>query len=259
MKIIIYLLAVLFVFPASPESTNTWGKTGHRVVGAIAADYLTEEAQQAVDRILGHETLASESIWMDWVRSNPAFDYMQTWHYVTIPPNMTYEETEKNPEGDIIKAIRTIIEDLKTGRLSPKEEEQKLKILTHLIGDIHMPLHVGNGTDRGGNDVDVSWFWEPSNLHRVWDSGMINETLLSYTELAKSINHPTEKQIKKWQSATVLEWAYESRALLDEVYDLPKDHNINYRYMYENYPIVQKRLLMAGVRLAGVLNEIYGS
>ncbi len=258
MKVFISLLAFIFACSINASERTKWGKTGHRVVGAIASDYLTEEAQEAIDEILGHESLAAASLWMDQIKSVPKWDYTHPWHWVTIPPGMTYEETEKNPEGDIIKALRSIIDDLKSGNLSPQKEEQKLKMLIHLTGDIHMPLHVGNGTDRGGNAVDVMWFWESSNLHRVWDSGMINETLLSYTELVRSINHPSKKQIKKWQNSTVLDWAYESRALLDEVYDLPEDHNLNYEYMYHNYPIVQKRLLMAGVRLAGVLNEIYG-
>lgn len=258
MKLIIYLLAFSF-FAISPVNTNTktWGKTGHRVVGEIASHYLTPEAQQAVNRILGDETLASASIWMDQIKSDSKWDYTHPWHYVTIPAGETYKESEKSPEGDIIKALRTIIDDLKAGNLSIEKEAQDVKMLIHLVGDIHQPLHVGDRDDRGGNGVDVEWFWEPSNLHRVWDSGIINETLLSYTELASSINHPTQAQIQKWQNATILDWAYESRALAAKVYDLPKDHEINYDYMYRNYPIIQKRLLMAGIRLAGVLNDIY--
>ncbi|MDX1672554.1 MAG: S1/P1 nuclease [Balneolaceae bacterium] len=47
-------------------------------------------------------------------------------------------------------------------------------------------------------------------------------------------------------------------ALRDRVYDLPKDKHLGYRYRYENYQIVERRLLQAGIRLAGILNEIYG-
>lgn len=260
MKILTFLLAFLAIAPenANIKTSKTWGKTGHRVVGEIASHYLTPEAQKAVTRILDGRSMAIASIWMDKIRANPKWDYTEDWHWVTIPPGMTYEETEKNPNGDIIWAIRMLIEDLKKGDLSAQQEEQKLKMLIHLIGDIHMPLHVGNGTDRGGNAVEVYWFGQQVSLHWVWDAKMINETLLSYTELAASINHLSQKKVNKWQSSTVLEWAYESRALLDEVYDLPENRELGYKYMYHNYPIVQKRLLQAGVRLAGVLNEIYG-
>ena len=52
----------------------------------------------------------------------------------------------------------------------------------HIVGDLHQPLHVGNGKDRGGNDVKLDFFWESSNLHRIWDSGIIDQQKLSYTE-----------------------------------------------------------------------------
>lgn len=256
MKTFVFLI-LLFLVP--PSSQQFWGKTGHRAVGDVAADYLNEEARTAMDRVLGPESMAIASTWMDEVRSDPSYDHMSDWHWVTIPDGMTYEETEKNPNGDAIQAIRAAISDLKNGNLSAVEEQEKVKILIHLIADIHMPLHVGTGEDRGGNDVDVEWFWDSSNLHRVWDSGMIDESQLSYTELSRSINHPTDEQIQKWQSDSILDWAGESMELREEVYDLPDDRSINYEYMYHNYDIVEKRLLQAGVRLAGVLNEIYGA
>lgn len=255
MKVLVFVFALLLTLPA--DELN-WGQNGHRAVGDIAADYLDEDARQALDRVLGHESMAIASTWMDEVRADPAYDHMSDWHWVTIPDGMSYEETEKNPNGDLIHTLQTVISDLKEGGLSAKEEEEKVKILIHLVGDIHMPLHVGTGKDRGGNDVDVEWFWESSNLHRVWDSGMIDEKQLSYTELAKSINHPTDQQIREWQSTGILDWAGESMELRELVYDLPEDKSINYEYMYHKYDIVEKRLLQAGVRLAGVLNEIYG-
>ncbi len=256
MKILVLLL--LFLFNSFSSGTSVWGPNGHRVVGDIAADYLEEDARKAVDRILGPESMAIASTWMDQIKSDPAYDHTHDWHWVTIPEGMTYAETDKNPNGDLIKALRTIITGLKKGGLSPEEEARKLKMLIHLVGDIHMPLHVGTGDDRGGNDVEVRWFWEPSNLHRVWDSGMIEEYKLSYTELSTSINHPTEQEIARWQDDGVLDWARESMMLRDQVYDLPEDNDINYEYMYHNFDTVEKRLLQAGVRLAGVLNDIYG-
>ena len=134
----------------------------------------------------------------------------------------------------------------------------KLKMLIHLVGDIHQPLHVGTGKDRGGNSTKVEWFYRDSNLHRVWDSEMIDSRQLSYTEFSDAVNHPTKQQIKTWQDSNILDWAYESMELRDQVYDLPKDHQIGYQYQYKNHDILDRQLLKAGVRLAGVLNEIYG-
>jgi hypothetical protein len=146
---------------------------------------------------------------------------------------------------------------LKSGKLDRVTEIQNLKFLVHLVGDIHQPLHVGCCDDQGGNKVQVKWFGGNSNLHRVWDSDMIDGTRLSYTELAQSLGTPDAATIKKLQSGTVRDWANESMSHRDRVYNVGKG-NLGYEYSYKNMPLVKERLLAAGVRLAGVLNDIYG-
>lgn len=256
MKVFLVLFCFLFSINGSSQK---WGVTGHRVVGYIAEQYLDTTAQKKIRDILEHESLAMASTWMDEIRSDPRYDHTHDWHWVTIPDGKTYEETEKNPNGDIIKTILDAISELKSRSLSKQEEEEKLKMLIHLVGDIHQPLHVGTGEDRGGNDIRLKWFRESSNLHRVWDSEMIDDSKLSYTELSNSINHPSEKQIAEWQNSGVLDWAYESMELRKQVYNLPEGNELSYEYVYKNFDTVEKRLLQAGVRLAGILNEIYGS
>ncbi len=254
---IICLLSMLLLIPGTDHDKKIWGQNGHRIVGDIAADYLSPEARKEIDRVLGHESMAIASTWMDKIKSDPAYDHTHDWHWVTIPDGMTYEETEKNSNGDLINSIRTFIEELKSGSLSAEEEKKKLKMLIHLVGDIHQPLHVGNGKDRGGNATEVEWFYEDSNLHRVWDSEMIDDTQLSYTEFSAAINHPSDQQIENWQNTDVLDWANEAMELRDQVYDLPDDRQIGYEYQYKNRDLLDRQLLKGGVRLAGVLNEIY--
>ncbi|SMO75367.1 S1/P1 nuclease [Gracilimonas mengyeensis] len=257
-KLLTLLSIFLIGFTSTTNESMRWGQIGHRTTGLVAEHYLTETAAEEVKRVLGPESLAQVSTWMDEVRSDDAYDFMAPWHYVTIPEGETYETAEKNPDGDILWAINKVVGELKEGGLSPKQEAENLKILVHLVGDLHQPLHVGSQPDRGGNDVRLQWFWENSNLHRVWDSEMIDDKQLSFTELAQFINHPTEKEIEQWQSTSVLDWAYESQALLPQVYDIPEDKELSYEYSYKNWDTVQQRLLKAGVRLAGLINEIYG-
>ncbi|MCA6075540.1 S1/P1 nuclease [Fulvivirga sedimenti] len=238
-----------------------WGQTGHRAIGKIASKHLSKRTKRALAQIMGHESLAIASTWMDEVRSDDQYDYMTDWHWVTIPDGMTYEQAEKNPNGDIIATIERLIDELKAGHETMSIEKQKeyIRILTHLIGDIHQPLHVGTGLDRGGNDARVTWFWNtPTNLHSVWDSRIINEKELSYTELAEAIDHTSKEVLATWQAATVRDWAYESMTYRKQVYDIPEDGQLNYKYVYDNWGTVQYRLHQAGIRLAGVLNAIYG-
>lgn len=235
-----------------------WGIIGHRTVGEVAEKHLTHKAKKEIQKILGHETLAVASNWMDDIKSVESYDYTHDWHWVTIPEGQIYEETKKNANGDLIATIERLIVELSQGNLTPEQEAVKLKMLVHLVGDIHQPLHVGTGEDIGGNAVKLTWFWESSNLHRVWDSGIIDSKLYSYTELAEVIDHAEKSEIKAWQSSTVRDWAYESMALREQVYQLPDDKNLSYEYRYKNWPTVQLRLVQAGIRLAGILNKIYG-
>ncbi len=234
-----------------------WGPTGHRVTGSIASRYLNKKAHKAVERILGGQSIAMASTWMDEVRSDSTFNFMTDWHWVTIPKGQSYEQTDKNPSGDIIQTLERIIRELKTNKLSAPQQLQHLRILIHLIGDIHQPLHVGALSDKGGNDVKVMWFQTNSNLHRLWDSDMIDDTRLSYTELAQSLNKPSEEDCHRWNKSPISEWARESQSYQESLYQFGNGR-LGYRYAYVQYPVVRHRLLQAGVRLAGVLNDIYG-
>lgn len=238
-------------------STQAWGPTGHRATGWIAEKYLNKKARKELERILGGQSLAIASTWMDEIRSDSTYNYTADWHWVTIQDGQTYEQSVKNPNGDIIQTLERIITELKSKKLNAKEEAERVKMLIHLIGDIHQPLHVGGGNDRGGNDVKIMWFRVDSNLHRVWDSDMIDDSKLSYTELAQSLDTPNETLLQAWQKTSVRDWATESMNFRKQVYDYGQG-KLGYQYSYKYFPIVRQRLLQAGVRLASVLNEIYG-
>jgi hypothetical protein len=234
-----------------------WGVTGHRTVGQIAENHLTKKAKNEIDRILDGKSLAYVSNWMDDIRSDSLYDHTHDWHWVTLSDEVSYAEVEKNPDGDIIEAITRLIRELKTHTLDKKTESEHVKMLIHLVGDIHQPLHVGNGEDQGGNDARVKYFGTSTNLHNVWDSQMIDGKNFSYTELANELDKVTPQEVAVLQSASVLDWANESRELRPLVYDLPDHGSLSYEYVYRKWHVVERRLLESGVRLAGVLNDIY--
>lgn len=197
------------------------------------------------------------STWMDEIRSDSTYNYTADWHWTTIPDGGKYEDVEANPDGKVIMMIEKITTELKSGKLTPKQEVEYLKMLVHMVGDIHQPLHVGKPGDRGGNDVKVKWAGRDSNLHRVWDSDMIEDMQLSYTELVTFIGKPSKGMVKTWQSSNAREWAKESMSLRPQVYNIGNG-SLGYRYSYNNIAAVKLRIQQAGVRIAGLLNEIYG-
>jgi hypothetical protein len=248
------VLCLAFLIPASAFS---WGPNGHRVVGLIASKHLSAKAKKNLIKILGQNSLAEVSNWMDEVRSDSTYNYMHDWHWVTVETGKTYDQSPKNPKGDVIATIERIVTELKKHTLDKKTEEEYVKILVHLVGDIHQPLHVGCCDDQGGNKVKVKWFGKETNLHTVWDSNMIDDTKLSYTELASYLDEPDPAGVATLQKNSVRQWADESMTFRKQVYEIG-DGSLSFKYSYKNLPTVKERLLQAGIRLAGILNEIYG-
>lgn len=236
-------------------SVFSWGKTGHRIVGQIAMRHMSKKALNNTFAVLKNEDIAIAANWMDFIKSEPEMDFLRPWHYCTIPDSSGYDHAPE--EGDAFQAMESLIQELKTKQFSISEEVA-LKSLIHIVGDVHQPLHVGNGTDRGGNDVKVEWFYKKSNLHRVWDSEMIDFEQLSYTEYATWIDVVSPDEIKQWQNDPILKWLEESKSLRSSIYNLPDNKKLSYKYHHDHIYELNKRLLQAGIRLAGILNEIYG-
>lgn len=253
-----YTLPFLFMLLLSPQQSFSWGKTGHRVVGQIAYNHMTKKARKNVQKILGNESLANSGNWMDFIRSDKNYDHLYPWHFATIPDSLDYKQAGTPQEGDVIVTLERLIAELKTKKLTDENELFALHCLVHLVGDIHQPLHVGNGKDKGGNDVKLKYMYQNSNLHRVWDSGMIDHQQLSFTEYSTTIDFTSETQLAQWQNSSVLNWANESKALRKQVYDVPEGKFLTYKYTFDNINTLNRRLLQAGIRLAGILNDIYG-
>lgn len=251
-KTLLSLLLTGFVFTAFG-----WGATGHRAVGHIADQYLNKKARLALEKILQGQPLAMTGTWMDDIKSDSLYDHTHDWHWVTIQNGETYDQSLKNPKGDLVATLERLISELKSKKLTPKQEAEHLKMVVHLIGDIHQPLHVGFGTDNGGNAVKVTWFGSSSNLHRVWDSEMIDGSNLSYTELATALAKPNAGKIKALQSATIRDMANEAMTFRTQIYAYGNG-KLGYDYNYRNFNTVLDQIQKAGVRLAGVLNQIYG-
>ena len=133
-----------------------------------------------------------------------------------------------------------------------------LRLLIHIVGDIHQPLHVGRPDDLGGNKIKVFWFDVSHNLHSVWDDQLITYQRLSYTEYANAINYVTEAQRKEWQAEPLSTWLWQSYQLAEKIYaDIKPDQKLSYRYNYDYIASLNDRLLKGGVHLAGLLNDIF--
>lgn len=234
-----------------------WGQLGHYLIGLMAEKQMKKSTLKKVEKVLYPMSLGRSGTWMDEIRSDRAYDYATTWHYLTSK-NGEYDPEIQEKSGDAFEAIQRLKEELKKGGLDPKTEAEKLKMLIHMVEDIHQPLHVGTGEDRGGNDVKIEFFGQPTNLHAIWDSGMIDRQGMSYSEIGEELYRRLTPEMKaKYRSASMEDWLKEAVSVRTLVYNLPENKRISYQYMYENYSIAEERLIAASVRLAQILEEIY--
>jgi hypothetical protein len=235
----------------------SWGQTGHRVTGQIAEYYLSPKARAAVAQLLPLEDLAQASTFADEMRSNPSEFWQKTstpWHYVNVYLGKNYEKAP--PEGDAVSALN----QFKVSLLDPNTplvvKQVALRFIVHIIGDLHQPLHSGTDQDRGGNTIEVNFFGQDTNLHQVWDSGLIDRQKLSYTEWSTRLKRGiSEQQANTWMEPNPLIWVAESVEIRANVY--PQKKHISWGYQYDYIPTIHSQLQKGGVRIAAYLNHLF--
>jgi len=262
MKKISIIFTFVFLFSgfsiAEVPSSMEWGSTGHRTVGEIADRYLSNRAKRKIKKLLNGQSLALISTYGDDIKSDDRYNEYGPWHYVNFPFDSTYEEHPKSEKGDIIVGIRTCKQVLNDENATREEKVFHLKMLVHFIGDLHQPLHIGKAEDRGGNRFQVRWFDEGTNLHRVWDSHLIESFDMSYSELANNSKQLSKRQVKEIQKGSEIDWMKESRKLCIDIYKKTESgEKLGYQYRYEYMEKIRTQLHWGGLRLAAVLNEIF--
>lgn len=236
-----------------------WGQKGHDVTAAIAEQHLTRKAAKAVHRILEGQSPVYWSNWLDNASHTPEYASTKTWHYLNVEEGQTLDEARRIPEGDVLKAVTEISDRLRAGGLTPEEEAVNLRMLIHLVGDMHCPMHLGRLSDLGGNRREVRFFGRRTNLHSVWDTDLPEAGhRWSYTEWQQQIDRASKAEQQAITAGAPEEWAREIHAVCTEVYDAtPEGTEISYDYVARFTPVVERQLLRGGLRLAHLLNEIY--
>ncbi len=253
-----HALLLLFLCSSFNPSEVKWGKTGHRVVGKIADNYLKASSKRKIQKLLHRKSLAFVSTYADEIKSDKRYNEFYTWHYINMPLDATYETSKKNPKGDLVTGIAYCKKVITDENASIEDKAFYLKLLIHLVGDLHQPMHIGKEKDKGGNDVKLQWFYKDSNLHRVWDTEMINSYGMGYDELAENADVLSKKQVKAIQEGTIIDWVNETHEITKKIYKSAKpNENLRYRYSYNHFKTVRSQLQIAGIRLAKVLNDLF--
>jgi len=261
----IALLTALAV--ASTPSAFAWGPQGHRVIARVAEERLTPAAKAAIKELLHPgDTLPDVAGWAD-KEGHDAVPGSAPWHYINVPiGDAKFDPRLIRNDNNVvvkIKQYRKILAD----KSKPKQERQRaLLFLVHFVSDIHQPLHVGDNGDRGGNDTQVQFFNEGTNLHRLWDSDLIHRIGGNDQAWVHRIEREiTPKTVQEWSKGSVDDWTNESlqaaklsyRPLDDAPKVSPKGVKLGEDYVKRAEPILGEQMARASVRLANELNAIF--
>ncbi len=255
MKVLIFLLSILML---APHSLFAWSKKGHDVICYIAENHLSKRAMAKVTEVLDGRSMVYYSSWMDNASHTPEYDYTSGWHYFNIDKGGSAETQKRSKDGDVLSATKDLVSQLKSGELSAEDESVALKMLIHMVGDMHQPMHLGREDDRGGNNIPVVYFVESTSLHSMWDYHIVmGAHEWSYTEWQNQIDRGLVDE-QAIVSGSYEDWANATHEIANEIYrDTPAETRVSYDYLAKYTPIIEQQFLYAGLRLAHILNDIY--
>jgi hypothetical protein len=229
---------------------------GHKMVAAAAWQQLTPFAKQSVERLLGigEENFIEASVWADRIKSNEDFNYLKPLHYVNMPKTaVSYKKSRDCKKNKcVVEAIKDFSSIAKNG--SDKEKILALRMLIHLIVDVHQPLHAGLYEDRGGNWYEIKYQGKSVTLHKFWDNHLVKR-------FDKKVASGAEKILSNQMNVNVsnpVKWAEESHAItVNSIYLAPENNVLSEEYLLTADSIMEKQLSRASLRLAMYLNKLW--
>lgn len=238
----------------------SWGLQGHRLVAEIAWKHTTAAAKAEIAKLLPEgETVITVAPWADEIR--PQRRETAPWHYINIPIDAPRGEWRPYCPGNqcIITAVERFEARLADRQLSAAEREEALRFLVHFVGDLHQPLHCGDRRDRGGNDVPVVFRARPTNLHSIWDTPLVAETLRREGVRERLLRKADVEEFERATAGGPQQWVWDSHsASRDVAYAaLPPGRPalLDDEYAQQAYPVIERQLRLAGLRLAAMLNR----
>jgi hypothetical protein len=251
------LLAFCFV------KSFAWGVTGHRVIAEVAERNLSKKTKREIKKIIGNQKLAYWANWPDFIKSDTAETWKSTgvWHFVNVSDTKDFasfsEALHLDKGPNLYTQIITLSNQIKDKNTQPKDREIAFRFLIHIMGDMSQPLHVGNAEDKGGNAIKVNFFGQPTNLHSLWDTKLVDYQQYSYTEYADVLLRKNFDK-EEIQNGTVENWIFDSRLQADIIYaDAKPNADYKYEYDYKFNELLERQLLNGGLRLAKMLNDIF--
>lgn len=255
-------LAAFAAMLACAPPAFAWGPLGHRIVARLAEAKLTPQAEAAVKALLavrGKRYLDQVANWADHLRDIDPQRFQRTrhLHFVNFHSrDCIYDPPRDCRDGECaVAAIARYSAILADRSNSATQRVAALAFLVHFVADVHQPLHADYRHDAGGNDFQVHWHGQQTNLHRIWDSAMLDEAHLSTRQYTRRLQAERTPVVN---GGTPAEWAEESCRIDRDDGVYPSSDVIDDAYVARELPIAEQRLRQAAARLAALLNRDLG-
>jgi hypothetical protein len=255
-------MRIPLVLLALAPSLLGWGNEGHSLIARIAGEQLTPAARARVLALLGPDKpLASIASWADEVRRSRAES--GPWHFIDIQIADRHLDMARDcPKNDcVIAKIAAFQSVLRDPAATPLQQREALMFIVHFVGDMHQPLHCSDNHDRGGNGQRVHFNGRDTNLHSVWDSGLLGR-MPAEDQLFAIYSPESKRRARKWDKGTPADWADEiHRKSVKITYGkLPKAAPgailpLGGKYEKAAGSLLREQIEKAGARLAFVLNS----
>jgi hypothetical protein len=268
--------AIFLLVALSPALSLAWGPEGHRIIGDIAQERLSPRARLHVKELLGNDDLASVSVWADEIKGARPETY--GWHFVNIAkdasgfsdardcfrPDEMHPSSVQDHHNCVVDRITMFKRVLADRNVHKQDRIEALKFLVHFVADVHQPMHAIEEA-RGGNDIHVVEFGSSQcgshscNLHFAWDTGLIEHSGISERQFVSRLDELiASRKLTIQADGTPEQWANESFILSKKAW-LNDGGAVDQTYYDNEIGVVNRRLALAAIRLASLINAILGN
>lgn len=277
LKIKLTFISIIVLGCLISSTGFAWSKQGHMVIADIAYGHLLPAKKKKLDSLLatlqqgkGLQAMLRASTWADDLRFKNIKTY-DRWHYIRLPIiKDKLKFTPYVPEPNVLTSSIRQLKLIQDKSNTKKQKAAAIRMLIHLIGDMHQPLHTATLYDKSHPKGDLNGLKyrlksRYKNLHRFWDVG---GGILAYKKrkpfrrqkLIQSIEkqYPYQEkflQISPGQSIQL--WVGESFKLAKkDAYQQKPNSKVSPEYRKLVNKDSRKQLVQAGYHLAQLLNTL---
>ncbi|WP_295731650.1 S1/P1 nuclease [uncultured Muribaculum sp.] len=244
-------------------TASAFGRIGHDAVAAIAENNLTPTAKATIEKYLDGKSIVYYASWMDNVRLQPAYKHTDGWHSASFDANGKSKVWKDRYRSNLgINTEMAKVENGKYKQMTDSAVAVSIKVLVHLVGDMHCPGHCFF-EDKSQNvyfylNGDEKW-----KFHKFFDGGVFDKGhKWYYADYVYQLDRCSDAEKADMVKGSLIDWEEGNAAIMRPLYDIitPErkfDKAETFDFVQDMVHLTDSQILKAGYRLAHVLNSVF--